>query len=67
VKETTQIRKLMEIYLNKEAMFQSQQAAELGSFSHMVLDSPSETEPLSSDVYQGCPCMETQRSLCVKL
>ena len=37
MKKTFENRKLVKMYLNEEAMFQSHQAAELGSFSHVVV------------------------------
>ena len=62
MKETIKARNLVRMYLNKGAMFQSQQAAELGSFGPAVLalesriegvmESPSTTK---ESVCQGGP------------
>ena len=43
-KETTKNKKLVNMYLKKEAKFQPQQAAELGSFSQVVLSLESRIE-----------------------
>ena len=53
-------------------MFQPQQAAELGSFSHMGergygISIYSWGKLLRPSLCQGCPCVEAQRGHCVKL